>query len=246
MWAACQRGGDGRSLQGAGRRQPTTTAGQSERANGLSLREPYVELDMARQSVSKHLALSEACWSSSRRCRSRRRSWCRCGPARSTAAATASTCASRRPRRPVRARSGSTWSPPGASSPCSPRPSRPRALALAEEGTRPADAHQGVSDEIRTLARKHYDDDRTAAPDLPRRPDQRGQPARRDHAPEGRCLRGGGVRGRGRRPTERRPPGPARGLHTPDRAAAMSGQRLRGLRSRLGFGLRSPSCRTPV
>ncbi|CAL9634434.1 hypothetical protein SUDANB21_06187 [Streptomyces sp. enrichment culture] len=37
------------------------------------------------------------------------------------------------------------------------------ALALAEEGTRLADAHQGVSDETWALVRKHYDDDRTAA-----------------------------------------------------------------------------------
>ncbi|MEV5460368.1 carboxymuconolactone decarboxylase family protein [Streptomyces cellulosae] len=36
------------------------------------------------------------------------------------------------------------------------------ALALAEEGTRLADAHQ-VSDETWALVRKHYDDDRTAA-----------------------------------------------------------------------------------
>ena len=37
------------------------------------------------------------------------------------------------------------------------------ALALAEEGTRLADAHQGVSDETWALVREHYDDDRTAA-----------------------------------------------------------------------------------
>ncbi|MCU7820805.1 carboxymuconolactone decarboxylase family protein [Kitasatospora sp. DSM 101779] len=37
------------------------------------------------------------------------------------------------------------------------------ALALAEEGTRLADAHQGVSDETWALVRKHYDDDRIAA-----------------------------------------------------------------------------------
>ncbi|MFK0117786.1 carboxymuconolactone decarboxylase family protein [Streptomyces sp. NPDC090994] len=37
------------------------------------------------------------------------------------------------------------------------------ALALAEEGTRLADAHQGVSDETWQLVRKHYDDDQTAA-----------------------------------------------------------------------------------
>lgn len=37
------------------------------------------------------------------------------------------------------------------------------ALALAEEGTRLADAHQGVSDETWTLVRKHYDDDQIAA-----------------------------------------------------------------------------------
>ncbi|MDN3248267.1 carboxymuconolactone decarboxylase family protein [Streptomyces mutabilis] len=37
------------------------------------------------------------------------------------------------------------------------------ALALAEEGTRLADAHQGVSDETWALVRKHYDDDQTAA-----------------------------------------------------------------------------------
>jgi AhpD family alkylhydroperoxidase len=37
------------------------------------------------------------------------------------------------------------------------------ALALAEEGTRLADAHEGVSDETWALVRKHYDDDQVAA-----------------------------------------------------------------------------------
>ena len=37
------------------------------------------------------------------------------------------------------------------------------ALALAEEGTRIADAHHGVSDETWAQARKHYDDDQIAA-----------------------------------------------------------------------------------
>jgi AhpD family alkylhydroperoxidase len=37
------------------------------------------------------------------------------------------------------------------------------ALALAEEGTRLADASQGVSDETWARVRKHYDDDRAAA-----------------------------------------------------------------------------------
>ena len=37
------------------------------------------------------------------------------------------------------------------------------ALALAEEGTRLADACHGVSDETWAQARKHYDDDQTAA-----------------------------------------------------------------------------------
>ncbi|GAA4385152.1 carboxymuconolactone decarboxylase family protein [Actinomadura sp. NPDC048032] len=37
------------------------------------------------------------------------------------------------------------------------------ALALAEEGTRLADAHQGVSDETWARAREHYDDDQLAA-----------------------------------------------------------------------------------
>ncbi|MEV4630579.1 carboxymuconolactone decarboxylase family protein [Micromonospora sp. NPDC049523] len=37
------------------------------------------------------------------------------------------------------------------------------ALALAEEGTRLADAHQGVSDETWDQVRKHYDDDQIAA-----------------------------------------------------------------------------------
>ena len=37
------------------------------------------------------------------------------------------------------------------------------ALALTEEGTRLADAHDGVSDETWTLARKHYDDEQIAA-----------------------------------------------------------------------------------
>jgi AhpD family alkylhydroperoxidase len=37
------------------------------------------------------------------------------------------------------------------------------ALALAEEGTRMADAQLGVSDETWSLVRKHYDDDQVAA-----------------------------------------------------------------------------------
>jgi AhpD family alkylhydroperoxidase len=37
------------------------------------------------------------------------------------------------------------------------------ALALAEEGTRLADAHQGVSDETWEQVRKHYDDDQVGA-----------------------------------------------------------------------------------
>ena len=37
------------------------------------------------------------------------------------------------------------------------------ALALAEEGTRLADAHHGVSGETWTQVRKHYDDDQIAA-----------------------------------------------------------------------------------
>ena len=37
------------------------------------------------------------------------------------------------------------------------------ALALAEEGTRLADAHDGVSDETWAQVRKHYDDDQVAA-----------------------------------------------------------------------------------
>ena len=37
------------------------------------------------------------------------------------------------------------------------------ALALAEEGTRLADDHPGVSDETWAQVRKHYDDDQTAA-----------------------------------------------------------------------------------
>lgn len=37
------------------------------------------------------------------------------------------------------------------------------ALALAEEGTRLADAHSGVSDDTWAQVRKHYDDDRIAA-----------------------------------------------------------------------------------
>lgn len=37
------------------------------------------------------------------------------------------------------------------------------ALALAEEGTRLADAYDGVSDETWARVRKHYDDDGTAA-----------------------------------------------------------------------------------
>ena len=57
---------------------------------------------------------------------------------------------------------GSTWSPPGASPRCSPRPSRPRSRST-EEGTRLADAHHGVSDETWTEVRKHYDDEQIAA-----------------------------------------------------------------------------------
>ncbi|MEV4744227.1 carboxymuconolactone decarboxylase family protein [Streptomyces sp. NPDC049555] len=37
------------------------------------------------------------------------------------------------------------------------------ALAFAEEGTRLADAHEGVSDETWARAREHYDDDQLAA-----------------------------------------------------------------------------------
>lgn len=37
------------------------------------------------------------------------------------------------------------------------------ALALAEEGTRLADAHRGVSDETWSQVREHFDDDLTAA-----------------------------------------------------------------------------------
>jgi AhpD family alkylhydroperoxidase len=37
------------------------------------------------------------------------------------------------------------------------------ALALTEEGTRIADAHQGVSDETWERVRKHYDDDQISA-----------------------------------------------------------------------------------
>lgn len=37
------------------------------------------------------------------------------------------------------------------------------ALAFAEEGTRLADAHQGVCDETWARVREHYDDDQTAA-----------------------------------------------------------------------------------
>ncbi|MGI5129596.1 carboxymuconolactone decarboxylase family protein [Pseudonocardia sp. CA-107938] len=37
------------------------------------------------------------------------------------------------------------------------------ALAFAEEATRLADAHEGVSDETWAQVRKHYDDDQTAA-----------------------------------------------------------------------------------
>ncbi|GAA1357795.1 carboxymuconolactone decarboxylase family protein [Saccharothrix algeriensis] len=37
------------------------------------------------------------------------------------------------------------------------------ALALAEEGTRIADAHRGVSDETWAQVREHYDDDQVAA-----------------------------------------------------------------------------------
>ncbi len=37
------------------------------------------------------------------------------------------------------------------------------ALALAEEGTRLADAHHGVADETWAQVRKHYDDDQIAA-----------------------------------------------------------------------------------
>jgi AhpD family alkylhydroperoxidase len=42
-------------------------------------------------------------------------------------------------------------------------PAEQAALALAEEGTRLADAHQGVSDQTWAQVRKHYDDDQIAA-----------------------------------------------------------------------------------
>jgi AhpD family alkylhydroperoxidase len=42
-------------------------------------------------------------------------------------------------------------------------PAEEAALALAEEGTRLADAHLGVSDETWAGVRKHYDDDQIAA-----------------------------------------------------------------------------------
>jgi alkylhydroperoxidase family enzyme len=40
---------------------------------------------------------------------------------------------------------------------------RAAALALAEEGTRLADAHTGVSDETSARVREHYDDDQLVA-----------------------------------------------------------------------------------
>ena len=58
----------------------------------------------------------------------------------------------------MRLRFGSTWSPPGARPRCSRIPER-AALALAEEGARLADAHQGVSDETWADVRKHFNDD---------------------------------------------------------------------------------------
>lgn len=65
------------------------------------------------------------------------------------------------------------------------------ALALAEEGTRLADAHEGVSDETwargaRALRRRR--DGRAGRAD---RDDQRGQPDERDRAYPGRFLRAG-------------------------------------------------------
>ncbi|MFI6347149.1 carboxymuconolactone decarboxylase family protein [Streptomyces sp. NPDC050560] len=42
-------------------------------------------------------------------------------------------------------------------------PAERAALAMAEEGTRLADAHEGVSDETWSAAREHYDDDQIAA-----------------------------------------------------------------------------------
>ncbi len=71
------------------------------------------------------------------------------------------------------------------------------ALALAEEGTRLADAHHGVSDETWAQVRKHYDDDQIAALVCAGRPDQRGQPAQRDRAQPGGFLRARHVRGGG-------------------------------------------------
>ncbi len=68
------------------------------------------------------------------------------------------------------------------------------ALALAEEGTRLADTHQGVSDETWAQARKHYDDEQLAALVCLVAPDQRGQPDERDRADSGGFVRARDVR----------------------------------------------------
>ena len=69
------------------------------------------------------------------------------------------------------------------------------ALALAEEGTRLADAHQGVSDETWAEVRKHFDDDEVGTLVCAGLLDQRGQPVQRDRAQPGRLVRARHVRG---------------------------------------------------
>ena len=97
-----------------------------------------------------------------RRARPRRSSSCTCGPARSTAAACASTCTPATSRRPARPTSGSSPSPPGARRPYFTDAER-AALALSEAVTRLSDRADPVPDEVWDEAARHYDEEALAA-----------------------------------------------------------------------------------
>ena len=92
------------------------------------------------------------------------------------------------------------------------------ALALAEEGTRLADAYHGVSDETWAQVRKHYDDDQiaalvclvamiNAANRLERDPAQPGRFLRARHVRRRVELTGGRATGQGPGVHRRRSPG---------------------------------------
>ena len=86
----------------------------------------------------------------------------RCGPARSTAAAGASTSTTRMLPRPatraLRLSLVAAWRHSTVFS-----EAERAALTLTEEGTRMGDANPGVSDETWAQVRKHYDDDQIVA-----------------------------------------------------------------------------------